>query len=144
MSSLFLCEIAVILICIAFIWHLIASGSRLKHQCQVTTPANPLGGKYGGFRLSRYRSPIFSTRLGRRRDTHESAVAKFFATVERQRPVTFQTVIERYPVLTDYQMEHRRRLEIPVGNETDIEVIAKLWIPFLHQRNSLVSNGGFS
>ena len=53
---------------------------------------------------------------------HEAAVAEFMAGCDPARLAELQ---RRYPVLTAHQMRHRLRREVPVGDERDVEIVAR-------------------
>jgi hypothetical protein len=53
---------------------------------------------------------------------HEAAVAEFMASVP---PEVIADLQRRWPVLTEHQMRHRLRREIPVGDEHDVEIVAR-------------------
>ena len=53
---------------------------------------------------------------------HERAVAAFLASCD---PDRLRAVQLRWPVLSAHQMRHRLRREIPVGDERDVEIVAR-------------------
>jgi hypothetical protein len=53
---------------------------------------------------------------------HDRAVAEFMASCD---PGRLREACIRWPVLTEHQMRHRLRREIPVGDERDLEIVAR-------------------
>jgi hypothetical protein len=46
---------------------------------------------------------------------HERRVAEFMREVRTTNPEHTSLVESKYPVLTEYQMQRRRRIEVPMG-----------------------------
>ncbi|MBU6427444.1 MAG: hypothetical protein KGR26_00390 [Cyanobacteria bacterium REEB65] len=57
---------------------------------------------------------------------HEAEVAAFFAQAEATDPERYALVCSKHVVLSVHQMNWRLRREIPVGDDSDVELIGRI------------------